>query len=70
MSQETIERRFDVTTPAHLTIENVRGSVDVRPDGGEAVTVIAVKHLNTGDPDRTEIRIKQNREYIDDRSAH
>ncbi len=59
MSQETIERKFDVTTPAYLTVANIRGSVDVQPGDENVVTVTAVKHLETGDADRTEIEIVQ-----------
>jgi hypothetical protein len=59
MSQETIERKFDVTTPAYLTIANIRGSVDVQPGDGDVVAVTAVKHLETGDAERTEIEIVQ-----------
>jgi DUF4097 and DUF4098 domain-containing protein YvlB len=59
MSQETIERKFDVATPAYLTVANIRGSVDVQPGDDSVVTVTAVKHLETGDADRTEIEIIQ-----------
>ena len=60
MSQETIERKFDVTTPAYLTVANIRGSVDVQSGDDGVVTVTAVKHLETGDADRTEIEIVQS----------
>lgn len=59
MLQETIERKFDIATPACLTIANIRGSVDVRPGNDGVVSVTAVKHLETGDPERTEIKIRQ-----------
>ncbi|MCP4541166.1 MAG: DUF4097 domain-containing protein [Chloroflexi bacterium] len=59
MSQETIKRKFDVTAPAHLIVTNIRGSVDVQPSDNGIVTITAVKHLDTGDADRTEIEIVQ-----------
>ncbi len=59
MSQETIEREFAVVAPATLELANIRGSVDVQPGDDSVVTITAVKHLNTGDPDRTEIDIGQ-----------
>ena len=59
MSQETIEREFDVSTPAYLTVANIRGSVDVQPGDDGVVSVTAVKHLDTGDSERTEIEIRQ-----------
>ena len=59
MLQEMIEERFDVTTPTCLTVANIRGSVDVQPGDDGVVTVTAVKHLETGDSERTEIKIRQ-----------
>lgn len=59
MLQETIKREFDVTAPACLTVLNIRGSVDVQPGDDNIVTITAVKHLETGDSDRTEIEIRQ-----------
>ena len=59
MLQETIEQKFDVTTPACLTVTNIRGSVHVQPSDDGVVTITAVKHLETGDSDRTEIKIRQ-----------
>ena len=59
MSQETIEREFGVDVPARLLVTNIRGSVDVQPGEDGVVLVTAVKRLDTGDPDRTEIEIRQ-----------
>jgi hypothetical protein len=59
MAQETIEREFVVTAPASMTVSNVRGSVNIQAGSDDVVTVTAVKHLDTGDPDRTEIEIWQ-----------
>jgi hypothetical protein len=59
MHEETIEREFEVTAPVRLTVGNIRGSVDVQPGDGGVVSVTAVKHLETGDGERTEIEIEQ-----------
>lgn len=64
MAQETIEQTFSVSTPARLTLSNVRGSVTIRAaqDGeqaGNTVHVKAVKHLDNGDPDSTRLEITQ-----------
>ena len=59
MTQETIEREFAVTVPARLTLTNIRGAVDVQTGDGDVVTVSAIKLLDTGDADRTEIEIWQ-----------
>jgi hypothetical protein len=59
MLQETIEREFSVVAPVRLRVKNIRGSVDVRPGDDGVATITAVKHLDTGDPDGTEIDIRQ-----------
>ena len=59
VAQETIEREFTVTVPARLRVANIRGSVDVQPGEDGVVRISAVKRLDTGDPDRTEIEIGQ-----------
>ena len=59
MAQETIEREFAVTAPASIMLANVRGSVDIQVGDNDVVAVTAVRHLDTGDPDQTEIEIWQ-----------
>jgi hypothetical protein len=59
MSEETIERTFAVTQPARLKVSNICGSVDIRPGADSEVKVTAVKHLDSGDADRTRIEIEQ-----------
>jgi DUF4097 and DUF4098 domain-containing protein YvlB len=59
MLPETIEREFSVVTPVRLRVKNIRGSVDVRPGDNGVATITAVKHLDTGNPDWTEIDIRQ-----------
>ena len=59
MSQETNEYSFEVESPSHLRVSNIRGSVDVKPGDEGVITVVAVKHLDSGDADETEIVVKQ-----------
>jgi len=58
-SQDKIEREFAVGAPAKLSVGNIRGSVDIQagPDG--VIQVVAVKRLDTGDAERTEIVVEQ-----------
>ena len=59
MSQEIMKREFSVTTPPSVRVVNIRGSVDVQPADGGMVSVTAVKHLETGHPERTAVEIEQ-----------
>jgi hypothetical protein len=44
MSDETIEKTFQVTAPAHLIISNVRGSVNIQAGADSEIQVTAIKH--------------------------
>jgi DUF4097 and DUF4098 domain-containing protein YvlB len=59
MSDEIFEQVFQVTGPARLEVNNIRGSVDLRPGADGVITVKATKQVDTGDAKRTEIEIKQ-----------
>lgn len=59
MSQETIERRFETGSPARLKLSNIRGLIDIQPGDEAVIMVTAVKHLNTGNQERTVIEIEQ-----------
>jgi len=62
MQQEMIERKFDVSTPVYLTVENIRGLVDVQAGDDGVLSVVAVKYPETGDAERTEIEIEQKKD--------
>jgi Toastrack DUF4097 len=47
MSEETIEKTFQVGTPARLIISNVRGSVTVLPGEAAVIAIKAFKHGNS-----------------------
>ncbi|MBL6981300.1 MAG: hypothetical protein ISR58_08925, partial [Anaerolineales bacterium] len=55
MSEEIIERSFSVDSPARLKLSNIRGTVNISPGDEDAISVTAVKHLNSGNADRTEV---------------
>jgi len=59
MSEETIERTFNVEAPTRLKVGNIRGSVDVQSGADGVVEVTAIKHLNSGNQDQTQIVIEQ-----------
>ncbi len=60
MSQETVERTFNVSFPARLVISNIRGSVEITPGSESEVRISAVKHNESGDVSRTEILMDQD----------
>jgi hypothetical protein len=57
---ETIEKTFTVTSPAHLKLNNIRGSVVIHPGEDGAIHVSAVKHSGSGDANNTEIEMIQD----------
>ncbi len=57
---ESIEKTFSVASPAHLSINNIRGSVEIRPGEDSVIQVTAVKQTHTGDEKHTEIEINQD----------
>jgi len=59
MSDEVYEQVFQVPGSARLEVNNIRGSVDIRTGSDGIITVKAVKQVNTGNADRTEVEIKQ-----------
>jgi hypothetical protein len=60
MNTETTEQLYSVSAPARLGIKNIRGSVSVRGVEGEnSIRITAIKHLDSGDPQRTEILMSQ-----------
>lgn len=59
MSQETIERSFEVGSPARLNLSNIRGKIDLQLGDEGIIAIIAVKHLNSGDENDTQVQIDQ-----------
>lgn len=47
MSDETLEKTFQVGTSAHLIISNIRGSINIQPGEAGVIVVTAVKHGNS-----------------------
>ena len=61
MSQdvETYDQTFTVSDPAQVKLANIRGSVLVRSGPAGQVHIYAVKHLRSGNAERTKIEIEQ-----------
>ncbi|HEY3289162.1 MAG TPA: DUF4097 family beta strand repeat-containing protein, partial [Anaerolineae bacterium] len=59
MTQEHIERSYNVTGTAVLTVANISGTVDIRVGDEGVITVDAVKH-DDGDVEHTRVEIKQD----------
>jgi hypothetical protein len=55
----TLERKFDVSGQARLTLANISGSVDIQPGDEGVVLVIAEIDNQSGDPERTCVDIDQ-----------
>lgn len=59
MSQDISEHTFSVTSTPRLTLSNIRGSVEIQSGDDDVICVTAVKHLDSGDLERTQIEIAQ-----------
>jgi len=57
---ETIEKTFTVSSPARLSVNNIRGSVDIHPGVDGVIQVTAIKQSHSGDEKRTEVEITQD----------
>lgn len=62
MSTETYEQTFTVTGIPTVKVGNILGKIEVFPGETGQVYVKASKHLNSGNADRTVIKIFQNEE--------
>jgi hypothetical protein len=60
MSQDTMERTFNVSSPARLVISNIRGSIEIVPGSENELHVSAVKYTDGCDSERTEIVMDQD----------
>lgn len=59
MAKEVVEQSFAVKETARLKLSNIRGEVRVTPGNEDVIHVKAVRDLNNGDHERTEIRMEQ-----------
>src|SRR5271157_111213 len=60
MTQETLEKTFQVNGPARLDLSNIRGSVDLRRGEELRIQVTAVKRAHTGDVEGTQVEWSQS----------
>ena len=58
MSEETIQKTFQVADPVHLIISNIRGSIVIEAGEAGVIEVKAVKHDNFNS-DRFMVEISQ-----------
>jgi hypothetical protein len=56
---ETFEKTFTVAASSRLSINNIRGSVEIAPGDEGVIQITAVKHSHSGDEKRTQIEISQ-----------
>jgi hypothetical protein len=59
MSQESIEKTFNVDTQPRLTLSNIRGSVEIHPGDDCIIRLTALIHQNSGDSNHTKIDFNQ-----------
>jgi len=59
MSVETINKTFDCTENANLSLSNIRGKVNIQPGEDNIITIKAEKLLDSGNPDHTVIELFQ-----------
>jgi hypothetical protein len=59
MTQDTIEKTFNVSGMASLKLTNIRGLVEVHPGDAGVIRIHVTKYVDTGDIQKTEIEIYQ-----------
>ena len=59
MSEVVENLRFNVSSPARLSVNNIRGSVEIHPGEEGVIQVTATKHTHTGNDHQTKIDISQ-----------
>ena len=65
MTGENFEELFfDVDTPARLVVKNVRGMVTIHSGDDSQIKVRATKHLDTGNPEMTELILEKGEDGV------
>lgn len=59
MSEETLEKVFQVSGSARLEVSNIRGSTEIHTGADGVISIKAVKHEDTGNAKSTEIELTQ-----------
>jgi hypothetical protein len=60
MTSETMEESFTCPDSPGLILKNIRGTVQIKPGEDGMINVIATKHTDSGDAERTHIDISQS----------
>jgi DUF4097 and DUF4098 domain-containing protein YvlB len=64
MIEENYEETFKVETPARLVVKNVRGTVSIKPGAEDEINILATKHLDSGNPENTEVILEQSQDGV------
>lgn len=60
MNTESNNYTFQVTSPAKLTVRNIRGQVELVPGAEDEIKIEVITYLDDGNPDHTHIEITQH----------
>ncbi len=64
MTQEIIEKLFEVGNAPKLIVKNIRGSIRISPCEMNNINIKAIKHLEFGDFENTEINIEKTSDDV------
>lgn len=70
MSDELVEHKFKATKKTRLEISNIRGSIVINGTDDNEVCVTARKHNDSGDPEITQLDIRQDGDVVYARVVH
>lgn len=59
MEKEINDYKFEVTTPAKITIKNIRGLIDVKQGSESEIKVQVIKYPDTGNAEETQFSVHQ-----------
>lgn len=62
MSVQTFEETFECPDSPRLRLSNIRGSVTIRAGGAGKISVVARKHIDTGDEENTSVDLSQSKD--------
>lgn len=60
MSEETMKSIFTISGQARLSLGNIRGAVNIQPGQDGLISITAVKHLDSGNAEDTNVEMRQN----------
>ena len=60
MDKEITDYKFEVESPAKITVRNIRGNVDIKQGDSKEISVQVIKYPNTGNDDETKFEVTQD----------